>query len=33
LQVIPPTSNVTDDKVRYAFGIHCVWLKTIVMCW
>jgi hypothetical protein len=24
LQVIPPTSNVTDDKVRYAFGIHCV---------
>jgi hypothetical protein len=24
LQVTPPTSNVADDKVRYAFGIHCM---------
>jgi len=24
VQVTPPESNVPDDKVRHAFGIHCM---------
>jgi len=24
VQVAPPKSNVPDDKVRHAFGIHCM---------
>jgi hypothetical protein len=24
VQMAPPKSSVTDDKVRHAFGIHCM---------